>query len=89
MVGNTVPVNLGRYVARALEQYINPSPFELTDRVASDFKKWLIEGGGLTGRSVASDISRLHRAAEIVSLGNAHSEGSYLMSSLNLRLSSL
>lgn len=78
MIGNAVPVNLGKYVATALKQYINPAPLALSNDVMSRFKEWLVREGGLAIRSASSDVSRLHRANEILPLVGASSEAAYL-----------
>lgn len=78
MIGNAVPVNLGKYVATALKQYINPTPLALSNDVMSRFKDWLVREGGLAIRSASSDVSRLHRANEIFPLVGASSEAAYL-----------
>lgn len=78
MIGNAVPVNLGKYVAKALEQYINPVPDVLSDVLMSRFKKWLVEEDGLSERSASSDVSRLNRANEMRTLGGSVSEPIYL-----------
>lgn len=78
MVGNAVPVNLGKYVAEALKQYINPAPIALSADVRERFRHWLVAEKGLSERSASSDISRLNRANEIKGLEKADSESSYL-----------
>lgn len=78
MIGNAVPVNLGKFVAKALEQYINPVPDVLSDVLMSRFKNWLIGEDGLSERSASSDVSRLNRANEMRTLGGSVSESIYL-----------
>lgn len=78
MIGNAVPVNLGRFVARALDRYVNPSPLSPTEDVAEAFKAWLINHENLGVRSASSSVSRLNRANEIVMLGKTGSESMYL-----------
>lgn len=78
MVGNAVPVNLGKYVAKALIQYVNPTPIVLNETTVAAFKGWLIEDDGLGERSASSAVSRLSRANSIVALGKAGTEAGYL-----------
>ena len=78
MVGNAVPVNLGKYVAEALKQYVNPAPIAPSADVRECFRHWLVAEKGLSKRSASNVISRLNRANEIKGLEKADSESSYL-----------
>lgn len=65
MVGNAVPVNLGRFVARALLSYLNPSPFAVSASNLDSFKDWLVDSEGMTERSASSTASRLVRVDKL------------------------
>lgn len=66
MIGNAVPVNLARYVAKALKEYINNK----IDSNSIFFIAWLQEEKGIS-RKVAGDIlSRANRARKIKLFSN-------------------
>lgn len=78
MIGNAVPVNLGKFVAKALLAYINPTPAKVDDARLDYFEKWLIDHEGLSERGAASAASRLSRANAMVNIGTASNETMYL-----------
>ena len=78
MIGNAVPVNLGRFVARALLRFLEPSPVALSNDVLGKFKAWLEDADGLSVRSASSAVSRLVRANEILSVEKMDSMEHYL-----------
>lgn len=78
MIGNAVPVNLGRFVARALLQYLEPAPIALSNEVLVEFKSWLEDCSGLNSRSASSTVSRLVRANEILPICKMENMGYYI-----------
>lgn len=78
MIGNAVPVNLGKFVAQSLLAYINPSPEQVDANCLDGFETWLSEHEGLSERSAASAASRLARANSMVNVDTASSEPMYL-----------
>ena len=78
MIGNAVPVNLGRFVARALLQYLEPAPIALSNEVLVEFKSWLEDCSGLSARSASSAVSRLVRANEILPICKMDNMGYYI-----------
>lgn len=78
MIGNAVPVNLGKFVAKALLSYINPSPDQLDAGCLDGFESWLASHENLSERGAASAASRLSRANSMVRIDTATSESLYL-----------
>ena len=78
MVGNAVPVNLGRFVAKALLQFIEPTPAIVCQETINDFKSWLVNKEGLSIRSASSAASRLVRANDIAPTSKTGNEAIYL-----------
>lgn len=78
MIGNAVPVNLGRFVARALLQYLEPAPVALSNEALVEFKCWLEDCGGLSSRSASSTVSRLVRANEFLPICKMDNMGLYI-----------
>ena len=78
MIGNAVPVNLGRFVARALLQYLEPAPVALSNEALVEFKCWLEDCGGLSSRSASSTVSRLIRANEFLPICKMDNMGHYI-----------
>lgn len=68
MVGNAVPVNLGRFVAQALVSYLNPSLCPVSPDSAQSFKTWLLDEEGMSARGASSVVSRLVRANNMAPL---------------------
>lgn len=78
MIGNAVPVNLGKFVAKALLSYINPSPDQVNAGCLDGFESWLVSHESLSARGAASAASRLSRANSMVRIDTATSESLYL-----------
>ena len=78
MIGNAVPVNLGKYVAEALKIYIDGPLAPITKGQLEAFRTWLANSCGYTARSASSCASRLARSNEIVSISNNSTLTSYL-----------
>lgn len=60
MVGNAVPVNLARYVASAMLEYIKTKPVAILEQ--DGFREWLRQDKGLSDRSANDILSRINRA---------------------------
>lgn len=78
MVGNAVPVNLGKFIAQALIQYERPVPIGVSDIASAKFREWLINTNGLGERSASSVVSRLARANSYIEIGKSETEARYL-----------
>lgn len=64
MVGNAVPVELARFVANRLQDYIRAGGIAMDERQA--FSEWLRTQKGYTDRSISDVFSRLHRATAML-----------------------
>lgn len=65
MVGNAVPVNLGKYVASAISEYQSSLLSCATTAQKDRFKSWLEDSKGLSNKSACDVVSRLNRARSI------------------------
>lgn len=61
MIGNAVPVNLGKYVANAISEYQNSLLTCDTAEQKDRFKNWLESTKGMSNKSACDVISRLNR----------------------------
>lgn len=66
MIGNAVPVNLARYVAKSLKDFIDGK----IDPQSVSFVEWLINEKGLTKRAAGDVLSRANRARKIKLFSN-------------------
>lgn len=78
MIGNAVPVNLGKFVAKALLAYISPAPDQIDAEHLGAFERWLVDEEGLSERGAASAASRLSRANAMSELCSSNDERLYL-----------
>ncbi|NMM28784.1 MAG: DNA cytosine methyltransferase [Glaciimonas sp.] len=69
MIGNAVPVDLAKFVAKCIIEYeakLLPSGEEAFMKNKEKFRKWLIATEGLTLRSTNDVVSRMNRASRLV-----------------------
>lgn len=62
MIGNAVPVNLAKYIAQCIIQFINIKNKTETKLNTPLFETWLVQSKGYTERSAKDVSSRLRRA---------------------------
>lgn len=70
MIGNAVPVNLGKYVAEALLDYLNDSISNGQVVDIESFRSWLRQEKNLSSRSISDVISRLKRVNQLLVLSD-------------------
>ena len=70
MIGNAVPVNLGKYVAEALLDYLNGSIDNEQIANIESFRSWLKQEKKLASRSISDVISRLKRVNQFLELSD-------------------
>lgn len=67
MIGNAVPVELARFVANRLQEYIqNIADGGVVVEEAPNFSEWLRTKKGYSDRSISDVFSRLHRASNLL-----------------------
>lgn len=78
MVGNAVPVNLGKYVANALAEFLSEEKMAEDQGDLSDFSAWLEDEKGFKGRSARDVVSRLQRARKMLARSSGETCAVYL-----------
>lgn len=78
MVGNAVPVNLGKHVANALAEFLSEEGAPSVWESSPDFITWLESEKGLKERSARDVVSRLQRAHKMLARSSGETCAIYL-----------